>query len=262
MPEILTAENLCFSYEKEKAILKQFCLGVDKGEFVGLIGPNGSGKTTILKLLSGFLLPESGNVLLDGKNICQLSSRQRAIKLGVVSQLIAAVMPFTVKQVVEMGRTARLSPLLPLRQQDNEAVCCALNEMDIFEIRNKLFNCLSGGERQRTIVAAALAQEPEMLLLDEPTSALDLGHKLRLMGLLKALQHRGMTVMAVSHDIELMARFCDRLILIKNGSVLAAGTPSEVIKPELIRQAYGCAVSVISGNNGEPLISAEEVQIK
>ncbi|MCP3968657.1 MAG: ABC transporter ATP-binding protein [Lentisphaerae bacterium] len=257
MPEIMNAQNLKFGYSRENTVLEDFSFKVKNSEFVGLIGPNGSGKTTILKLLSGYLSPKAGDIFLGKQKINLLSSRQRARILGVVPQVISTTMPFTVKQVVEMGRTARISPFLPLRGHDHEAVCSAMNEMDVFEIKNSLFSQLSGGERQRTIIAAALAQEPEMLLLDEPTSSLDLGHKLQLMGLLKGLQARGMTVMAVSHDIELMAKYCDRLVLLKNGKVLASGAPPEIITPELIKEAYGCEVNVIVGINGEPLISAE-----
>ncbi|MDD5598407.1 MAG: ABC transporter ATP-binding protein, partial [Victivallaceae bacterium] len=154
---------------------------------------------------------------------------------------------------VEMGRTSRLPLFSPLRRHDHEIVEQALSEMDLRDLRSSRFNQLSGGERQRTVIASALAQEPELLLLDEPTAALDLGHKIKLMRILKTLQGRGIAVMVISHDIELMARYCDSLILLYRGKVIAGGAASEVIEPHLIKQAYDCDIEV-TVKNGIPQI--------
>jgi iron complex transport system ATP-binding protein len=255
MTEILKAEKLSFAYNTAKPLLHELDLTVNRGDFLGLIGPNGAGKTTIFRLLSGFLKPHSGSVSLHGKDIRVISHRERAKIMAVVPQFITSPMPFTVRQVVEMGRTSRLSNIMPLSVEDRQAVQQALDEMDLVNLAENYFNQLSGGERQRTMIAAALAQEPEILLLDEPTAALDLGHTVKLMAILNSLRQRGITVMTISHDIELMARYCRQLILLRNGTILASGTPNEIITPEQIENAYGCKVEIVNGPQGEPLLS-------
>lgn len=241
---LIEAKNLQFGYTPDNLFLKDLSLGVQSADFLGLIGPNGSGKTTILKLLSGFLKPFSGKVFVKGQEIIHLNARDRARILAVVPQFVMSPMPYTVRQVVEMGRTSRLPLFAPLSHEDHEKVEKAINDMDLNALKSHRFNELSGGERQRTIIAAALAQEPEMLLLDEPTAALDLGHKIKLMRILKKLQSDGIAVMVISHDIELMARYCERLVLLHQGKVIASGRAPEIIRPDLIKQAYDCEVTI------------------
>jgi len=254
MANVIQADKLKFGYSSEKLLLTDLSLSVRHGDFLGLIGPNGSGKTTILKLLSGFLQPFSGKVILKDQEISTLSSRERARILAVVPQFVMTPMPYTVRQIVEMGRTSRLPLFAPLRSEDHDFVEQSIKHMDLENLQTNLFNELSGGERQRTIIAAALAQEPEVLLLDEPTAALDLGHKIKLMRILKKLQERGIAMMVISHDIELMARYCDRLTLLYEGEVLISGTASEVIQPHFIKQAYDCDVELKNINNIPQLI--------
>jgi iron complex transport system ATP-binding protein len=254
MVNVIQATNLQFGYTPDKLLLKDLNLSVQQGNFLGLIGPNGSGKTTILKLLSGFLKPFSGSVFLKDQEILTLNSRVRARVLAVVPQIVMTPMPYTVRQIVEMGRTTRLPLFAPLGRRDHEIVEQTLTDMDLQSLCMSRFNELSGGERQRTIIAAALAQEPELLLLDEPTAALDLGHKIKLMRILKKLQSRGIAVMVISHDIELMARYCDRLTLLFKGNVLASGTVTEVIQPNLIKQAYDCDVEIVQSPGNIPQI--------
>jgi cobalamin transport system ATP-binding protein len=254
MDNVIQANNLQFGYRLDKPLLTDLSLNVQQGDFLGLIGPNGSGKTTILKLLSGFLQPFSGKVILKGQEISTLSSRDRARILAVVPQLVMTPMPYTVRQIVEMGRTSRLPLFAPLRSEDHTFVEQSIKDMDLENLQTSLFNELSGGERQRTIIAAALAQEPEILLLDEPTAALDLGHKIKLMRILKKLQERGIAMMVISHDIELMARYCDRLTLLCEGKVLISGTALEVIQPHFIKQAYDCDVELKNLNNVPQII--------
>jgi iron complex transport system ATP-binding protein len=254
MDKVIQAIDLSFAYNPDKPLLENLNLSVEQGGFLGLIGPNGSGKTTILKLLSGFLKPLSGQVLLNKQRISTLDSRKRAGLLAVVPQFVMTPMPYTVKQIVEMGRTSRLPFFSPLRRYDHEVVEQAIADMDLQDLRDNRFNQLSGGERQRTVIASALAQEPELLLLDEPTAALDLGHKIKLMRILKTLQERGIAIMVISHDIELMARYCDNLTLLYRGKVIASGTASEVIEPQLIKQAYDCEVKIKRNQDGIPQI--------
>ncbi|MDD5698677.1 MAG: ABC transporter ATP-binding protein [Victivallaceae bacterium] len=254
MTEVIKAVNLQFGYTPGELLLKDLNLNVRPGDFLGLIGPNGSGKTTILKLLSGFLRPFAGRVLLRDREILALSNRERARLLAVVPQFVMTPMPYTVRQVVEMGRISRLPLFAPLRRADRDTVEQAIDDMDLRDLRLHRFNELSGGERQRVIIAAALAQEPELLLLDEPTASLDLGHKTKLMRILKKLQERGIAIMVISHDIELTARYCSRLTLLWAGEVLADGPVSEVIRPHLIKQAYDCEVEITTAHNNIPQI--------
>lgn len=251
---IIQAIELKFAYHPDKVILEDLSLSVKQGDFLGLIGANGSGKTTILKLLSGFLRPAGGKVLLKEHEISTLNSRERSAILAVVPQIVTTPMPYTVRQIIEMGRTTRLALFSPLSHDDHKIVEQVMDDMDLRGLRNNRFNELSGGERQRTIIAAALAQEPELLLLDEPTAALDLGHKIKLMRILKKLQERNIAIMAISHDIELMAQYCDRLTLLHEGKVLASGTAHEVIESSLIKQAYDCDVKVGKSPDNIPQI--------
>jgi iron complex transport system ATP-binding protein len=254
MAELIKAVNLEFGYNEQDMLLKDFNLKVESGDFLGLIGPNGAGKTTILRILSGFLEPLSGEVILKEKDIANVSSRKRAGIMAVVPQFVMTPMPYTVRQIVEMGRTASLPLFAPLSRHDKEIVQQSIDDMDLGSLSSHRFNELSGGERQRTIIAAALAQQPELLLLDEPTAALDLGHKIKLMRILKKQQERGIAVMVISHDIELMARHCKCLSLLYKGKILASGTAKEVIQPHLIKQAYDCDVEVKYAQNNVPQI--------
>lgn len=254
MDKVIQAIKLQFAYRQDNFLLQEMNLAVRQGDFLGLIGANGSGKTTMLKLLSGFLRPSSGKVLLKGRDILTLSSRERARSLAVVPQIVTTPLPYTVRQIITMGRTTRLAFFSPLSNKDHGIVEQVIDELDLQGIQNRRFNELSGGERQRIIIAAALAQEPELLLLDEPTAALDLGHKIKLMRTLKNLQARGIAIMVISHDIELMARYCDRLTLLYRGQLLASGTASEVINPDLIKRAYDCDVEVCLKAGNTPQI--------
>ena len=155
-----------------------------------------------------------------------------------------------------MGRISRLSRFGLISRRDREQVEIAMEEADIIDLADKLFSNLSGGERQRTMTAAALAQEPEILLLDEPTASLDLGHSVRLMELMLELQSkRGMAIMIISHDIQLCAHYCSRLVLLNHGKITADGSPAEVVTPEVIGRTYQCRVETVNDSAGRPLLS-------
>ncbi len=253
---LLVFENLSFGYPGEELLLRDFNLSFAPGEFVGVIGPNGSGKSTLLHLGCGYLKPRSGRVLLDGKDVRSYSGRTRAARLAVLPQLIRSNLPFTVEEIVRMGRIAHRGIFDFWRGEDTGAVEGALEAVGLGGKRKRHFEALSGGEKQRAMLAAALAQEPEILLLDEPTSALDLGHKLHLMNQLKELaRDRGITVAAISHDLELLGRYAGRLVLLKDGRILKDGAPAEVMTSQWIEAAYGCRVEVMRGKSGEPVLS-------
>lgn len=255
--KMLESKGVGFAYPGGKTILADFNFSLDKGEFAGLIGPNGAGKTTIFRVLSGYIKPSSGKVMAGECDVHKLSSAERAELIAVVPQNIFSPLPYTVKEIVEMGRISKLSRFKAPSAEDRKRIFEAMEKMDVLQHSNDFFNNLSGGEKQRTMIAAALAQEPEVLLLDEPTSQLDIGHTAHLMKLLEDLnKEHGITVMLISHDIQTAARFCPRLLLLKDGKIIADGGRKTVMNKELIGNAYNCKVDIIEdGENGRIFIS-------
>jgi iron complex transport system ATP-binding protein len=219
-----------------------FC--VEPGEMVGLLGPNGAGKSTILKLAAGTLRPKAGRVCLLGDEASRLPRREAARRVAVVPQEFTVQFPYTVRQIVEMGRAPRLSLLGMLGVEDHTAVESALVTTDIAHLADRVFNELSGGERQRVLLALALAQEGQILLLDEPTAHLDIRWQIETLELLRRLNaERGLTILAALHDLNLAARYYSRLILL-NRRVVADGPPSRALDRELLAAVYGAAVTV------------------
>ena len=211
---------------------------------VGLLGPNGAGKSTILKLAAGTLRPNAGRVCLLGDEASRLPRREAARRVAVVPQEFTVQFPYTVRQIVEMGRTPRLNLLGTLDADDHAAVDAALATTDIAHLADRVFNELSGGERQRVLLALALAQEGQILLLDEPTAHLDIRWQIETLELLRRLNaERGLTILAALHDLNLAARYFSRLILL-NKRVVADGPPSRALEQELLGAVYGAAVTV------------------
>ncbi len=256
MKEILAAENISFGYQPDKLLLNNFTLRFARESFSALIGPNGSGKSTVFKLLTGYLKPRHGKVSFYQQPLQHFKPQQRARKMAVVPQYINAALPYSVYQLVAMGRMSRLSHFAPVGQRDREEIERALELMDIGHLREQQFNCLSGGEQQRAVIAAAMAQEPELLLLDEPTASLDLGHSHALMRLLCRLNRdKKLTIILISHDIQLAAHYCQQLILLDAGEIVVSGKPEEVIQPEHIMRVYHEAVEIIRDRHGNLLLS-------
>lgn len=243
-------------------VLRNVDLSIASGEMLGVIGPNGSGKSTLLRVLSGALPPVCGGAMVAGRDILRLRARERAKLVGVVGQETALTFAFPVWDLVAMGRHAHLAPLSGLTAHDRDVVRWALERTDCLHLRQRLITELSGGELQRVIIARALAQEPRALLLDEPTSQLDLNHQLEIGCLLRDLnRERGMTIVWVSHELNLAAEFCERIVMVADGGVIADGPPEHVITEELLRRLYGVAVPVIPNpRSGRPhvLLSACE----
>ncbi len=245
---ILSTENLSFSYG-EHQILNGFSMDLKRGEFLALIGANGAGKSTIVKLLSGYLPMRSGEIYLDQKSIKKLKHQERASIMAVLSQNNTLNLPYSVEEIVLMGRISRHSIFASFSKQDRAVAERSLKELDVWHLRHRRLTALSGGEQQRVLIAAAIAQEPQLLILDEPTSSLDLGHSLELMGTLKSLQQKGIAILVISHDLQLMAEWCDRVILLKSGNIVAQGSVDDVMKAEYINSAYYCDVSIIYDEN-------------
>jgi len=240
----LQAVDVDFSYY-DGLVLQDVSLELREGDLVGLIGPNGSGKTTLIRVLSGLLTPKRGHVYLDGRDIRELSRRQIARRVAVVPQGVAMPFAFTVYEMVMLGRTPHVRPLVGVGPRDREVVREAMALTDTEHLAQRLFYELSAGEQQRVIVAMALAQEPQILLLDEPTVHLDIVHQMEILELVKGLnREKHLTVLAAMHDLNLAALYFDRLVLLNEGRVIAMGTPAQVLREESIRHVFRARVRV------------------
>lgn len=223
----------------EREILKDVNLRVEEGGLVALIGANGAGKSTLIKCISGLLPLRRGEMTVCGRRQADLKSKERARLVAVVPQSYYVDYEFTVEDIVLMGRNPYLSLRRRESEVDYEIVRQAMEVTNIEQFRGRLYNELSGGERQRVILARAIAQQPQIILLDEPTSALDLHHQIEVMELIGRLnRERNMTVVAVLHDINLAARFCKRIVMLRDGTVTADGTPAQVINRKNMEELY------------------------
>jgi iron complex transport system ATP-binding protein len=224
---------------------------VERGEFVSLIGPNGSGKTTLLRLFSGSLKPRAGRVEVFERDAARMGRKELARTVAVVPQETSVAFPFTVEDVVLMGRFPHLGPYGFEGEHDFAVAREALAATDTLAFAARYIQDLSGGERQRVIVARALAQEADILLLDEPTAFLDIRHQVEITRLVRRLRdEKNLTVVTASHDLNLAAAFSDRLVLLKDGKVFADGAPGDVIREDVLEAAYETEVFVGKGQGG------------
>lgn len=222
------------------------------GGVTGLIGPNGAGKSTLVRAIAGLVRSE-GAIRIDGTNIGAMPLRDRARCIAYLPQGQSVHWPLTVERLVALGRLPHLAPFARPGAADGEAIEAALERTDLFGLRDRPVDQLSGGERARALLARALAVEARLLLADEPLAALDPAHQIDVMRLLRAEADRGATVIAVLHDLTLAARWCDRLLLIDQGRLVADGSPRDVLSPERIGAVYGVS-AFIGEAGGEPLI--------
>jgi iron complex transport system ATP-binding protein len=241
---LLNVDNVSFRYDGQW-VLRGIDFEVEKGDFLGIIGPNGSGKTTLLRVIDGILAPQEGAVLLEGTEIGKLRREALARSVAVVPQYSALAFPFSVEEVVLMGRAPHLGRWRFEGDEDRLIARKAMEMTDTLGLSARDMESLSGGERQRVLIARALAQEPRLMLLDEPTAFLDIRHQVDFFDRIRSLNRdRGLTVIAVTHDINLAAHYCDRIILLKDGRIEAAGPVDAVITEENIRKAYETRVMV------------------
>ncbi len=253
----LFMRNVSFSYFNG-LVLRDIDLNIADGEMVGIIGPNGCGKTTLLKLACGVLSPVRGEVSLGGISLKKLSRKQVARHVAVVPQYFNIPFAFTVAEVVLLGRTPFVSAISGETRRDHEMSALALGLAGINHLENRYFNDLSGGERQKVILAMALAQEPKLLLLDEPTTHLDISHQVEILELVKSLnREQGVTVVAAMHDLNLAALFFDRLVLLKEGAIFADGSPREVLTEDTIQDVFSASVKI----SQHPLTSAPHIVV-
>lgn len=255
--EILSVENLYFRYNTAEITLSDINFGIQKGDFLGIIGPNSCGKSTLLNCISRVLVPDDGKIYLNQVALSKWNSKQVAQFLAVVPQDTTISFDFSNFDVVMMGRSPFLGRFQLEGAEDYDIVEQAMALTDTWHLRKKSVNAISGGERQRVILARALAQKPQLLLLDEPTSHLDINHQMELLDLLLELNETtNLTIIWVSHDLNLAAEYCEKLLLMENGKVFRLGSPNEVIQSHIIRKVYGANV-VISENpvTGSPMIT-------
>ncbi|MFI8370074.1 ABC transporter ATP-binding protein [Streptomyces sp. NPDC085466] len=236
----ITTTHLSWSVKGQR-LLDAIDMAACDGQVTGLLGPNGSGKSTLLRLLAGLRRPDSGTVHYDDTGLQDLGRRALARRLAVVEQDVTAHHHVTVRQVVELGRTPFRGRFDALDENDRRIVDAALERTNLTDRQERSWHTLSGGEKQRAQLARALAQEPREILLDEPTNHLDIRHQLELLDLLTTLD---VTCVVALHDLNLAARYCDHLVLLQHGQVVASGTPESVLTPDLIKSVYGVQVLV------------------
>jgi iron complex transport system ATP-binding protein len=220
------------------SILKDICLSAEKGEFIGLIGPNGAGKTTLLKCIDR-IRKGTGRIEIEGKSLEEMSRKGIAAKVAMLHQDTSVTFPFTVMDIVLTGRYHKLGRFGSESLEDYEAARKYMDFTDTLQFEDRPVNSLSGGERQRVLFAKVLAQETELILLDEPSASLDIAHEEQIFQYSSDLCSRGKTVIAAVHDLKTAVRFCSRLILMKDGRILADGSPEAVITAENLTEAYG-----------------------
>lgn len=259
---LIALENVGFRYA-EPWVLKNISCEIAHGDFVGILGPNGSGKSTLLKILDGMLAPQEGKVLIGGVTLASIRRKELAKTVAVVAQDFRMTFPFSVQEVVLMGRSPHLSKWRFEGETDVQIARNAMTMTDTLHLARRSMEELSGGERQRVLIARALAQEPQILLLDEPTAFLDIKHQIDFFDLVQSLNRRKhLTVVAVTHDINLASLYCDRLMLLKAGRLCFQGRPEDVLTEQNITDVYSVRVSVdCSPATGRPRISPLGAQV-
>jgi iron complex transport system ATP-binding protein len=226
-------------------VLHDMDLCVQRGEMVGLIGPNGAGKTTLLRLISGILSPSHGEVHLNGLNPGSLKRKVIAKEVAVVPQQFSLPFAYTAEEVVMLGRTPFMRPFRDSTSSDRAVIAGLMESVSINHLGRRRFSELSGGERQKVVLAMALAQEPKLLLLDEPTAHLDISHQVEILELLAQMNEKqGLTIVAAMHDLNLASAYFKRLVLLKDGAIIADGAPDQVLNPSAIAAAYSVPVHV------------------
>ena len=263
----MQADRVSFRYRTDQAgrpwTVEDLSFNVQAGEVLGIVGPNGSGKSSLLKLLAGLLRPSSGQIRLGSQSIGYIDPHLLARSIAVVPQEYVQVFPFTVAETVLMGRFPHRRGswwgmgIGEESEHDLRQAHQAMVETDVVTLAGRLVSDLSGGERQRVMIARALAQEPAILLLDEPMAFLDINHQIEICALIRRLQReRQLTVVLVSHDLNVASQSCDRVMMLKDGRIVQIGSPMETITPESLRAVYGCDVVVDAHpHSGRPRIT-------
>jgi iron complex transport system ATP-binding protein len=241
---MLEVDRLAYGY-RGKPVGRDVSFTVAAGETVGLLGPNGCGKTTLFRTVLGLLPALGGRVRLDGRDLSGLSRREIAQRIGYVPQAQGGYFPFTVREMVLMGRTAHVSLFAAPGARDDAVADRMLEMLGIRHLSERRYTEISGGERQLALIARALTQEPKLLVMDEPTANLDFGNQLRVLERIGALAHHGMAVILSTHDPDQAFRCCDKVVLLERGRMLGVAPPEEAITPATLKQLYGVDVEVV-----------------
>ena len=249
----LAASNISVGYGGTPA-LDDVSFTLSSGELVAVVGPNGSGKTTLLRAMLGLVTPQHGQAALDGRPMHQWTRRELAESIAALPQREEPAFPLTVREAVLMGRWARLGPIASVTEVDERAIAGALARCDVTGFERRGIETLSGGEWQRVRLARALASMPRLLLLDEPTAALDIGHEMELFELLRQLVSDGLGVLVITHQLNLAARYADRMVLLDHGRVMAQGNPHDVLRADVMSKVFAWPVAVTQWSDGSPQI--------
>ncbi len=241
---MISTNNISFSYDGKTPTLNNLSLGARKGEFLTLVGPNGSGKSTLLRLLDCILLPAKGSITLDGIDITEFTRAEIARRIAFVPQDGSSTLPFSVTEMVLMGRSPYVKGAFFENETDRAIARDMMVQMDISHLAESAITSLSGGERQRVFIARAMTQQPQVVLLDEPNAHLDVAHQIDVFNILHTLKQSGLTVVAVTHDLNLAAAFSDRIGMLLSGSLVALGTPAEVLTEQSIHNVFRTRVIV------------------
>ena len=251
MKKDISIENTTFSYGlSEENLLDGINLNIEKGKFIGILGPNGCGKSTLLKVILKYLNPKEGIIKIENKELKEYTQSELAEILSFVPQKSSLTMPLTVEDVVYMGRVPYMkNKWTGFDREDREKVEKIMQMLKIDKFKNRVIFSLSGGEFQRVLLARALAQNTNIMLLDEPTSALDMNYALEIMKLTSYfVKNESLTAVMVLHDLNLASMYCDSIILLKNGKIAYEGTPKEFFRPEILEEIYGFNCEVIENN--------------
>jgi iron complex transport system ATP-binding protein len=257
MSAVISLDQVTLRHE-QRAVIDAVSCDVFDGEFFVIIGPNGAGKTTLLRAIAGLHPLASGTLQLHGRPLAGRSRRELARTLAMVPQQLGDEFPFSVAETVLMGRFPHLGLLAVEGKQDLDLAREAMAFTETLHLADRRLGRLSGGERQRVIIARAICQQPRLLLLDEPTASLDPAHQLRILDLMQRLRReQGVTVVMVSHDLNLASAYADRLLLLNEGRVAALGSPAEVLTTESLERSYGCALHV----DKHPILGSPRVSL-
>jgi iron complex transport system ATP-binding protein len=252
----LLINNLQFSYT-DTVTIDDITIEVQKGEFIGIIGPNGCGKSTILKNIYRALAPDAGSITLDDENVFKMRYRETALKFAVVGQENEVPFDFLVEEIVAMGRSPHKKLFDPDTAEDARIVRHALEHLGMADMAKRNYRHLSGGEKQRVLIARIIAQESDFLLLDEPTNHLDVSYQIQIFDFVKRRSAEvGVTVLSAIHDLNMAALYCDRLYVMKEGRIVFSGTPEEVLTPDVIFSIYGVRCdTAVHAVTGKPVIT-------